>query len=497
MNNYEFKLTPAYCLYNGVAVLEQEGTYIKLLIENDKDELLKARIRRAFTNHIELLQKQKNCPEEFRRIVEVRFERGNRSQLKKCVMQLFKADSIAVKKSSDEEIERNKKDVAAVLLLDSILSDARSKKATDIHIEENCIKFRIKGRLEKELEIQSEKSLELVQRIKLLGGMNVIEKRKSQDGHFVYGNTNPIFVRVSSVSIVGNDSEIGESVVMRLLDTSRIPLALGELGFNGLQLEQIEKLFEMKNGLVLVCGPTGSGKSTTLASMLIEIGKNGNGAQKIISLEDPPEYKIPNVTQIKIDEINTFKNCLSHIFRQDPDVIMIGEIRDEESAEVALRAALTGHLVFATLHTGSAGEAVLRLQNLGLDRNLLSSVLRGIICQELSFVNEKSCLYADVSIPCLLEEKNDAKTEDEINELFEHFTNYPDIIAATVEGLSEENSEDALVREASGEEESDVEMSAEEEMESLERPRKRKIHPYYKGDYKGGLENEGVYGRAI
>ena len=108
--------------------------------------------------------------------------------------------------------------------------------------------------------------------------------------------------------------------------------------------------------------------------------------------------------------------------------------------------------------------------------------MKGIICQELSFENEKSCLYADVSIPRLPGEKNDAKTEEEINELFEHFTNYPEIIAATVAGLSEEFSEEAL---------------AEEEGDPLERPRKRKVHPYYKGDYKGGLENEGVYGRAI
>lgn len=223
---------------------------------------------------------------------------------------------------------------------------------------------------------------------------------------------------------------------MRLLDTKRVPLMLGQLGYNGKQLEQIELMSDKKNGLVLVCGPTGSGKSTTLASILVEIEKKDNGYKKIVSLEDPPEYRIPNVTQIKIDENNSFNDSLSHIFRQDPDVIMIGEIRDEESAAVALRAALTGHLVFATLHTASAGEAFLRLENLGVDRALLSSVMRGVICQELNYIEGKMRLYADVGVWGRQADCGGGvahTTAEEINALFTHYTNYSDILDETMQ----------------------------------------------------------------
>ena len=446
MNDFGFKLTPAYCLYNGVAVLQQEGTYIKFLIENEADELLKARLKRSFENHIEMITKNKNCPEKYRRIIDVHFEGGSRNRLRKCVLELYKADSQGIQKAAEEEKEQGAKEAAAVLLLDTIITEARNKRATDIHIEENSIRFRINGRLEKEMEIQKEKSQELIQRIKLLSGMNVIEKRKSQDGHFIYGNKNPLFLRVSSMSVIGSLGEGEESLVMRLLDTKRVPLMLGQLGYNGKQLEQIELMSDKKNGLVLVCGPTGSGKSTTLASILVEIEKKDNGYKKIVSLEDPPEYRIPNVTQIKIDENNSFNDSLSHIFRQDPDVIMIGEIRDEESAAVALRAALTGHLVFATLHTASAGEAFLRLENLGVDRALLSSVMRGVICQELNYIEGKMRLYADVGVwgrqaDCgegVAHTQGGAvissnATAEEINGLFTHYTNYSDILDETMQ----------------------------------------------------------------
>ena len=161
MNEFGFKLTPAYCLYNGVAVLQQEGTYIRFLIENDTDELLKARLKRSFENHIEMITKKKNCPEEYRRIIDVHFESGTRSRLRKCVMELYKADSQSVRQAAEEQVEKNTKEAAAVLLLDSIISEARSKNATDIHIEENCIRFRISGRLEKQLEIKKEKSVDI------------------------------------------------------------------------------------------------------------------------------------------------------------------------------------------------------------------------------------------------------------------------------------------------------------------------------------------------
>ena len=269
--------------------------------------------------------------------------------------------------------------------------------------------------------------------------MNVIEKRRCQDGHFVYGTHNPFFLRVSTIAVVGEKYIGEESVVLRLLDTARIPLEIENLGFNMMQLERLELLSQKPNGLILVCGPTGSGKSTTVASMLVEMEKKSSGSLKILSLEDPPEYVIPGVTQVKVDEHNGFTEALAHIFRQDPDVIMIGEIRDEESAAAALRAALTGHLVFATLHAGSAGEAVLRLENLGLKRELFCPVVRGVICQELNYLRSKNQLYADIAEPkkSFTRAGLKAVSEEDFDSVFEHYTNYAEVLEETVKALSE------------------------------------------------------------
>ena len=466
---YDFNLTPAYCLYNGAAVLEQDGASIRFLVENKKDKVLCGRLSRAFENHVENIRRLKDCPEAFQRLIKIEFESGSRGQLRSCVSRLYLAgeggsggvagagsgcgaggfgskvggSGGGVAGASEKAVDsKSKNDAAAVLLLDNILNEARQRKATDIHIEKNCVRLRVDGRLEMLLELQSDKSGELIQRIKLLSGMNVIENRRCQDGHFIYGNKNPFFLRVSTMSVMGTADEGHysgeESVVIRLLDTTRIPLCLGELGFNKLQLEKIcEIAFSCPNGLVLVCGPTGSGKSTTIASLLIEIEKQNGGGLKIISLEDPPEYVIPGITQVKIDERNGFSDALNHIFRQDPDVIMIGEIRDEESAAAALRASLTGHLVFATLHAGSSSESILRLENLGLDRALLCQVLRGIICQELNVLNGKLRLYADLAIPKenFVEKACLGTNINQLEELLDHFTNYGEVLDETMQGL--------------------------------------------------------------
>ena len=445
-SRFKFVLTPAYCLFNGVAVLEQNGASISFLIENEQNEILKARLKRAFENHLGMIRKLKDCPEIYRRIPAVEFMAGTRNQLRKCVSRLYSTQgmqsegmNVSSELSASSDTEKNQREAAAVLLLDSILNEARLRKATDIHIEQNCVRLRVNGQLEKLLELQSEKGTELVQRIKLLAGMNVIEKRRCQDGHFVYGNQNPFFLRVSTMSVIGENYVGEESVVIRLLDTSRIPLELDRLGFNLVQLERLEFLSHEPNGLILVCGPTGSGKSTTIASILVDIEKSCGGVLKILSLEDPPEYVIPGVTQVKVDERNGFSEALNHIFRQDPDIIMIGEIRDEESAGAALRASLTGHLVFATLHAGNVGEAILRLENLGLPRKLFCPVIRAVICQELDLSREKNQLYADVAEPkesfssmCMR-----AESVDDFDLIFEHYTNYQDVLQESMRELSE------------------------------------------------------------
>lgn len=381
-NKYEFKLAPAYCLYNGIAVISQDGASIKFIIENPKDEILIGRIKRAFCNFVEYVLRQDDCGENFRTVPKFEFIEGDRIELRNYVSKLYGIEQNkevnAARTKEKQNEDKRKQEAAAVLLLDSILFEAKSRKATDIHIEKNSIRLRINGFLEDYIEINEDCRKELIQRIKLLGGMNSLEKLHSQDGHFVYGDENPLFVRVSSVSVIDKKYENDESVVLRILDTSRLPLTLGFLGFNQMQLDKLNDLCQLNNGLVLVAGPTCSGKSTTVASILVEIIKKNSGKLKIISLENPPEYIIPGVTQLKVDDERgkSFTDSLDYIFRQDPDVIMIGEIRDKNSAEAAIRAAMTGHLVFATIHTGSPGESILRLENLGIGRKIVTSVLK-------------------------------------------------------------------------------------------------------------------------
>ena len=447
MKDYEFRLTPGYCLYNGIAVMSQQGSSICFITENPGDEFLKERIKKAFNNYLEYIVKRPDCPPEYKKIPSVQFIRGSRADLRKCVAHIYT-------KTEGDEAEKKKaaggkaspvtasasRDSAAVLLLDTLMNEARGRNATDIHIENTVIKFRVCGKLETVEKLSESKGLELVQRIKFLAGMNVLERRRSQDGHFVYGKEAPVFVRVSCVGIMGkNGNELEESVVMRLLDTKRLPLELATLGFNESQLKIIQKMNRNKNGLIVICGPTGAGKSTTAAAVLMDIEKNNNSNLKIISLEDPPEYLIPGVTQIQVDEKTnaSFSSSLVHVFRQDPDVLMIGEIRDENSAAVAIRAALTGHLVIATLHTASAAGVIFRLQDLGVPLNLIVSVLKGVIVQELNYFKGTVSLMADTAIPHKELERCTEKmlSEEKLEAMFSHCTNYAELFHKTIEIL--------------------------------------------------------------
>lgn len=441
MKSYDFKLTPAYCLYNGIAVVKQEGSRICFMAENPADQVLRNRLKKAFANYLDFVTRQEDCPQNFKSAPAVSFVGGNRNEIRKYVSSLYSIKE-PIKGTSQLNQENSKEtDSAAVILLDTIIAEARSRNATDIHIEKNNIKFRINGLLESYSYVSTEKAQELIQRIKFLAGMNVLEKRRSQDGHFVYGDKSPVFIRVSVMGVIGtSQTEMEESVVIRLLDTNRLPLELDRLGFTEEQLQKIGEMLLQKNGLIVICGPTGAGKSTTAAALLLEIQKERNSAVKIISLEDPPEYVIPGVTQIQIDEKieNSFSEALRHVFRQDPDVLMIGEIRDENSAAVAIKASLTGHLVIATLHCSSAAGVILRLENLGVPVNLVASVLKGVVVQELKPLCGKVALAADISIPDKNLEKALEKNlpEEALGNYFEHNTNYSQVVFQAIGLLS-------------------------------------------------------------
>lgn len=377
----EIKLSPVFCLHNETVLLEQNQRFVKIAMVDDSNSELKERLERCAARNGE------------RKVV---FEKISRDEFTKKISSLFTRQN--GRTSSTEENQQEVYDEnAAKAILKSLVSQARALDATDIHIEDSRVRFRVRGKLSNEISIDSANEFSLVQRIKLLSKMNVVEKRRGQDGQFVFTEDNGknIFVRVSCLpSVKKDESAFGESVVLRLLDTERIALELDSLGFAKQQLNSVKKMTELKDGLVLICGPTGSGKSTTACSMLEEIRRNSCNAKKIISLEDPPEYVLEGVTQVQINSEYgmDFSDVLRRTFRQDPDVIFVGEIRDGETARIAVQAALTGHLVFATLHTASISQAVIRLCDLGEEPGIVHEVLRGIIVQHL----ENGKLIADV-----------------------------------------------------------------------------------------------------
>lgn len=453
-NVRQFTLSPRFCTYNSIAIVKQDGNEITFIMEHFEDEALKDTMRKSFKNYLRNFAGFITFNEKDECNMRVSFVKGNYNEVRSYISKLYGASNVVTAdvSSSDTSTARNMaiaqetsnqtNDSAAEILLDSIISEARKKFATDIHIEQNAVRFRVYGRLVHIMDLQEERARELIQRIKLLSRMNVLEKRKSQDGQFMYGLKDNIFVRVSCMGVVGNgDDGRGESVVLRLLDPKRVPLSVDTLGLSEMQCEDLQKLYTQRSGLVLICGATGSGKSTTAAAMLLEIQKQFEGARKIISIEDPPEYVLPGVTQIRVEQngAGDFVDALVSIFRQDPDVIFIGEIRDENSAQTAVQAALTGHLVFATLHTSDAAGAVFRMLNFGVNRNIFISVLRGVISQQLLYDEDKPKLVADVAT--VLSELQTIATVDataeEIDKGFVHRSNAMSFIAEAIRRLPE------------------------------------------------------------
>lgn len=273
-------------------------------------------------------------------------------------------------------------DAPVVKLLQSIFEDAAQVGASDVHIEpdENVLRLRLRidGVLHEQLLKQTKISDALSLRLKLMAGLNIAEKRIPQDGRFSIKIRNKKFdVRLSSMP-----SQYGESVVMRLLNQSTELLNLSQMGIPKNTLKELQKIIGLPHGLLLITGPTGSGKTTTLYAMLSELNTPN---VKIITVEDPVEYRLPRVTQVQVQQLIdlSFSRILRSALRQDPDIIMIGELRDKETVEIALRAAMTGHFVFATLHTNDAISSVERLIDMGGESYLVASILQGVIAQRL------------------------------------------------------------------------------------------------------------------
>ena len=293
-------------------------------------------------------------------------------------------------------------DAPVVKLLQSIFEDAVQVRASDIHIEPDETVLRIRQRIDGVLQEQVMKekriSAPLVLRLKLMAGLNISEKRLPQDGRFsLIVKKRKLDVRLSTMPI-----ENGESVVMRLLDQSSGVTNLEQVGMQSEMLQHFRRLIHSPHGLILVTGPTGSGKTTTLYGALAELNDAG---KKIITAEDPVEYRLPRVNQVQINaKIDlTFARVLRAALRQDPDIILVGEIRDTETAEIALRAAMTGHLVLSTLHTNDAISSAMRLADMGAEGFLAAASLRAVVAQRLV---RKLCDNCAVDYVPNLQERN-------------------------------------------------------------------------------------------
>ncbi|MEW6446130.1 MAG: type II secretion system ATPase GspE [Pseudomonadota bacterium] len=288
--------------------------------------------------------------------------------------------------TSDNEFIEHLKDLASeapvIRLVNQIIGEAINRRASDIHIEpfegELHVRYRVDGVIEESEAPPASLTAAITSRIKLLAGLNIAERRLPQDGRIktrVKGHE--LDLRVSTVPTVH-----GESVVLRVLDRESIRFSLEDMGFSPDTLQRFNALLAQPHGIVLVTGPTGSGKTTTLYAALAKLDAV---TLKILTVEDPVEYQLAGINQIQVQpQIGlTFANALRSILRQDPDIIMIGEMRDTETAEIAVQSALTGHLVLSTLHTNTAAGAITRLEDMGLARYLLTSSVNGILAQRL------------------------------------------------------------------------------------------------------------------
>jgi type II secretory ATPase GspE/PulE/Tfp pilus assembly ATPase PilB-like protein/CheY-like chemotaxis protein len=289
---------------------------------------------------------------------------------------------------SDETVdEYNITEAAAserpvVKLVDLILSEGILTRASDIHIEPEeggiAVRYRIDGVLRQVMKIPRAAGLPLISRIKIMSSLDIADRLRPQDGRArVAVNGQPIDLRVSTLPAAH-----GEKVVIRILDSRATVKSLDTLGLLANETEAVNKLLQFHEGIILVTGPTGSGKTTTLYSMINQIKSEG---VNIVTVEDPVEYRIPGIVQVQVQEKTglTFASALRSILRQDPNVVLVGEIRDKETAQIATQASLTGHLVLSTLHTNDAANAVTRLVDIGVEGYKIAAALRGVIAQRL------------------------------------------------------------------------------------------------------------------
>ncbi|MDI6755718.1 MAG: type II secretion system ATPase GspE [Thermodesulfobacteriota bacterium] len=364
-----------------------ENNILTVIMSNPFDFYTLEGIRLATNHEINVLV---GAEEEVLKAIERTYGAGTTS-MEKIIEDI---DGIPEYQAEDEENVDHLRDLASegpvIRLVNLIITRAIEKRASDIHFEpfeENFrVRYRIDGVLHDAESPPKRLQSAIISRIKIMAKLNIAERRLPQDGRIMLRvKGKEIDFRVSSVPTIH-----GESVVLRILDKSSIVMDVEQLGFQADTLREIQEIVKNPHGIILVTGPTGSGKTTTLYCALQKINSPG---KKIITVEDPVEYQLKGINQIQVKPSIglTFANALRSIVRQDPDVILIGEIRDAETAEIAIHSALTGHLVLSTLHTNDAPSAVTRLIDMGMEDYLLSSTIIGILAQRLVRISCRHC----------------------------------------------------------------------------------------------------------
>ncbi len=377
----DLPLSVKFLRQHRILPMELSDGRLKLGMANPTDLVLLQNIRKAYGFEIEVIVAD---GAEIDRKIEDLYGSGTSSM--KMILDDLQEEELEILGSEEDQDVDTLRDMASeapvIKLVNLLFSQAVEIGASDIHIEpfegDLHIRFRVDGVLQEQESPPKRLQSAIISRIKILARLNIAEHRLPQDGRIrlrILGKK--IDVRVSTVPTM-----YGESVVMRLLDQTSMFIELEALGFPEDQLRVFKELIQHPHGMILVTGPTGSGKTTTLYAALDKINEPG---KKILTLEDPVEYQLKGVNQIQVNTkigLN-FAGGLRAFVRQDPDVIMVGEIRDRETAEIAIQSALTGHLVFSTVHTNDAVGAVTRLQDMGVENYLIASCLDGVLAQRL------------------------------------------------------------------------------------------------------------------
>ncbi|HVS85951.1 MAG TPA: ATPase, T2SS/T4P/T4SS family [Gaiellaceae bacterium] len=380
------KLIPLHVLERVVAIPYRiDGDLLKVAVADPSNLHGMDELRLATRHQLELaVASRDDVLVELRRLVRSSDAFGQRAQA------LQDADAIEILDGEEEQVadleaDDGVSDAPLVRLVNSVIFQAAEDGASDIHFEPQedalLVRFRVDGVLQEMQRIPKRLAIGVTTRLKVLAKLDIAERRKPQDGRISLNAVSAgrmLDVRVATLPTVE-----GESIVMRLLDKSKRPPTLAELGLQERMREQLTQIITRPTGALLVTGPTGSGKSTTLFAALSQISR---AEINVITVEDPVEYRLPGINQVQINQRAglTFATALRSILRSDPDVVMVGEIRDSETAKISIEAAMTGHLVLSTLHTNDAPSALTRLTEMGVEPFLTGAAVTGVLAQRLA-----------------------------------------------------------------------------------------------------------------